>query len=525
MKSKVKLNKVGYEVIHPESQCAAGSLVKILLNRDWYTLLSAECQQGKTNVATQVIHSFFTQAKQEEKTLHVIFISADAKNTLRDQIGDRLFFHWDESVIPHVPHGANFADTFKSASIDAGNSQAYILSVVHRSELHKLVLHKTDRRLVILDECHIAEIAPGSGARVQGEINRFLARCGIDLTLSPKSWAKGGAINYLLAISATPYTWQTAQREIATLQTVVLRRSPFYMGLPELYDANRLLPLEMAVMLNVGGEFVPSPHFTETILPRFLKECRWRRRAGYALIRLQGKALVAFRLWCRDNKYPFREATISSGEIQDIKSILNDEVDEPTFLLISGLFRAGMTITNDSNIRMVVETTALSGSAGVDSLTQGLVGRSMGYGKTNPYPIFCNMEKVEESLRYILEMRKGANATVRVPRNKHVEHQGEKGERYHYIRHETNPLPEKNPRKQSRNKMDFAAMIASGAVRTAHGEGEVFHIDQMTTSDDESIHPGVALGYYIRGEKRKGNGLTAVLKAQTPFTSPSARMH
>lgn len=516
-KDTMKIHQVGFEVIHPEAHRAASRIVKILRERHRSCLLAAECQQGKTNVAICVIDMNLGEAKKQKKTLHVIFIVADAKNSLRDQTLLRMTRDWDPDTGKQI--GADLGEAFHRASSNVNNRYAYVLTVVHRSELRKVELHPTDWRLVILDECHIGEIVPGTKEKIDGEINRFFARAGINLSKGPQDWKEGRTLNHLLAISATGYSWLAADRELATMQTVALERSSLYTGLPEVNEAGRFNSLEQPPMLNAGAIFIPSPHFLKTIRSRFHKECRLHG-GGYGMIRLQGQMLQDFLLWCRDNDYPFRVATIASGEIDEIQKILDTPVKRPTFLIISGIFRAGMTIKNDANIRLVIETTALSGSGGVDSITQGLLGRSCGYGKTNPYPIFCNMKKVEESIRHILEMRSRLAVTaLQIPRSKHLREV--RGERCTYIRHETNPLPGKNSRKQSRNKMNFGEMILSGSVRTAHGE-EVFFIDQMTTADGKPLPSSMAPGYYIRSDKSPAR-MGAVLKAETPFTS--SRVH
>lgn len=511
--------KIGYEKIYPQTRKAAKEIVEILEERDFSPFHAAECQQGKTLVAATVVDAKLRQAIKQGKSLHVVVAIADAKKDLRNQTDDRFGYYLNKKGIQC---GADLRRKFDDANRKIGKKDFFKLTIVHRSELKKLELHACDWRFIVLDEAHIAEVKHSDG----GEINRFFARCGIDVSKCPKDWVKGRTTNYLLPISATGYSWLTAERTRGTFKTVYMERSPLYTGMPELFE--RLINLYTPIMIKVNGAWIVSLQFRTEILPHFLLECD-THGMGYCLTRLQGKALTAFKVWCNENGYLFREATLASGEIDSIMDILENKPTKPTFLLISGIFRAGMTIEDDSNIRMAIEFVGGKGSSGgVDSATQALVGRSMGYGKNNPYPIYCNMRKIEESLRHIMGMRRHGpqSEATHIPRSKHTT--ANTGKRWNYEWHARNPRPDQTPRRQSHNKMDFAEMIFEGTERSSHRRigNEVYHIDSKITKDGIPIHSGIKLGYWTRGSEKEMT-LGPAFKApenDNPFTS-SPRIH
>lgn len=519
--------KIGNEIIYPEQRRTAQQLISVLTDRDYSAFLDAECQQGKTGVCIAVVDAKLKRAIKQRKSLHVIVCIAESKNGLRDQTELDFDCYWNHKG---EPAGAKLQAKFLEASEKVGKQDFYKLTIVHRSQLRNLVLHDCDWRLFILDECHIAEVKPKDG----GELNAFYARMGIDISKCPRDWKRGKTTNYLLAVSATGFSWLLAAHKLGTFKPVLMERSPFYMGLIEMEAQDRFLNLESPIMVKVAGEWVVSNQFKMEILPRFLRECKWHK-AGYCLTRLQGKSLAAFKTWLCDNGYPWREATMASGEIQNIMSILEEKPSKPTFLLISGIFRAGMRIVDDSNIRMIIEPTGMNGEKGVDALIQSMVGRSMGHNKTNPYPIYCSRAKLDEALAYLTARRKMGPEHVEalgvLPKSKNMRSNVRVGgKRWHYIWHATNPEPERNPRRQSKNSMDFTQMIKEGTERTSHPrtDGEVYEIDSLVrggrpTSEGYGkpvAYDDVRFGFYVRGPERDSSEHLDFVEGAPHITSP-----
>jgi hypothetical protein len=369
-------------------------------------------------------------------------------------------------------------------------------------------LPECDWRLFILDECHIAEV-------LYGELDMFYGRTGIDITRRPKDWESGKTRNYMLAVSATGFSWQHAADSLHTFELVYMRRSPLYTGLPEMYEQGRFHKLSPITNTYCGAHSV-SGYFKNEILPRFLKECKLHGN-GYCILRLQGKALKAFIQWCVEKNYRFHEVTMAASNNigATFKSLTEGPTpSKPEFILISGSYRAGMRIKNDSHIRVVVETSALKSPRGVDSLVQSLVGRSMGYNKNNPYPIYCQIDKIEEALEYVLGMREG-DKTTPIPENKNIRRVGE-GKYYKYNYFSENPFPNAMVRLQSKNKEDFSAFIAVGKKHSSHDNRiEVYHIDQMTNSEGEPLCVYLKRGFYVRGDETEYNQMRFVDSA--PF--------
>lgn len=154
-----------------------------------------------------------------------------------------------------------------------------------------------------------------------------------------------------------------------------------------------------------------SDQWEKEIIPRFQNEnIMWG--TGYLVVRLWGPEVDICREWCKKNGFAFQQGTCDWRSkhnddvmsISDIQNRLQEQPLVPTILVISGSYRAGMTLPSKHFIRGAVERKAPR--ATTDSIVQAWVGRACGYGKTNDvYPIWCDVGSVKEVIEAYRKIR------------------------------------------------------------------------------------------------------------------------
>lgn len=493
--ANAKITKVGNAVIFPEQLDAAEKCVKILLERKRIPLLCGEMQQGKTGTVIALIHDMYQRAKKLGKTLHVIMVIADARDELTGQTKDRLNQTPNSYDEKGNPNGANLENLF---ILDNNKKDDYVLDIVHRSTLDSKEAPKIgnhDWLLIIVDESHIGQVKYDLEKQiVRGVVNRFLDSQKMNYGNSPDTWGKSRTTKFLMSVSATDLVSLAAEETESTFERVFMKRAKGYIGIPELMK-ERILALNEPVM----RQRETSVFFQKTILPRFEKECR-EHGPGHCIIRLSGKVKVNFIKWCKKNKYAYIEATLSSGRLKDINSILLDKPKHPTFLIISGGFRAGMTYASEKNIRMVVETTGM-GERNIESLMQA-VGRSCGNGKKDyTYPIFCKRKDLEgDTLRFIESLRNGE--PVFLPKTKKLVRGSGRTKLSYRL---DGPREKKYDRKiytvkrQSEYAEDFTKVIVNGSRHLGYGKKKkvVLLLDGYHTNNGIEVANLIPLGCYV----------------------------
>ena len=491
-----KLLKIGDAELYPEQVKAGQLCVKALFARETSVILSAEMQQGKTGASIYVAEQFYQRAIKQGKTLHTLVIIADSRNDLVIQTEDRFASGHDEKT--GEPCGAN---------LQRRNKHKYPLTIVHRSALKTLDInsYNCDWCLIIIDESHIGEVESKDRESIRGDINRFLARAGMDLGNSPNGWKKGRTTNYLMAVSATDFLTILAGRNHDTFTHVHMERSSIYIGIPELLK-KRIQQLPEKERLMPSG--LPSAFFLETIVPILLLETK-KHGPGYCIIRLSGETKELFIRWCDESGWEYEEATCARGNISEINPTLMQKPEKTKFLIISGSFRAGMTYKSEEHIRMVVETTGMT-TKNTAALMQA-VGRSCGNGKGKyTYPIFCNKKQLEgDALRYIMSLRE--HTLVYIPKTpKMKKGSGEKVKFTRWIGTDYSfNSKEYVVKRQSEYTEDFSKVIQSGSKHLGYGDKRklVLVVDQLTTK------VGVKLAHPIKKGTYTASGIRIIALA------------
>lgn len=376
---------IGTRRIH-EEQLKAGMAILEAFLEGKTPLLIAQPQQGKTDVCFFVFRIFyqallFYKSKTRKirdlamplEMLHCINI---ADNQLRRQTQERVQF-------ANVP-----------------------VHVIHHAELDKLEPMRTGKRLIIVDECHMA-------LGRNKPFHNFLRRYGIDSS-KPRAWQGN---DWVLSISATPYAHVIkALIDKDVFEPVALPLSDAYYSLQRMYEDGRLKHAE-PLTAKRGQEIVVTDFFAQRLV-EFRDTCQ-KDGKGYMIVRARGRNVDAI-INHVSNGMAFTKHRIGIWEydsernnLDQLDTTLSHKPPIPTLVIIRGSLRAGKTLTTTKHIRIWLETVG----ANTDAMTQ-VVGRCLGYKRdrhTSKFPVYANLEEIDLAIGFY-ETFYQSGADIKVPK-------------------------------------------------------------------------------------------------------------
>lgn len=365
-------DKIGEATIHTENMLAACEVLRVFNSHKTSPLLISEPQQGKTEVAIATAHFFIDSCIRNKETYQVIVITHLSDNALRDQTRDR----------------------FEEAGLIKPFSKYPSVEVYHHSDLvkkNKIKLNDVSKRLIILDECHIA-------LGFDRPLHAFLKECGIDYGKAVAVWQD--TRNYVLSISATPYAQEMRNQldkmvgDKHAFTTIKLQKSPDFFGIFELMSSGR--PKQMETLLSPDKKSVSK--FTMDRLQEFKDSCTTYGN-GYFIIRGNTRKFPKLKEHLRASGIAYKEYSQDEANIIALSKDISQEPDYPVVILIKNAMRAGKTLLSTKYIRGILE----SEESNPDSASQAVC-RSCGF-KTDDdhskfddkYPIYCDLQALDEA--------------------------------------------------------------------------------------------------------------------------------
>jgi len=358
-------NKIGNVAIHPENQTAADKILKIFREHKVCPLLISQPQQGKTTVQIAVADGFIKTCKHKGETYQVILITNIADIVLRKQTRSR----------------------FGKAGLDD-------VEIFHHAELKNIILKDVAKRLIIIDECHIA-------LGHDRPFHDFMKRCGIQYGKPISTWTDSR--NYVLSVSATPYATKIREeldtlKKNPTFSTVDLEKAPEYFGLTDMHQKGRIKA--SGVLLNKDKRSL-SP-FLESCLNEAKTACE-NTTPGVLVIRSRGQQSFIIETICKSRGFSVKSFSEEDKNIDQLDDELTYPRSQLTIFLIKGALRAGKTLTTTKYIRGWIE----SKKSKPDALAQ-VAGRCCGYPDAednyskfdDTFPIYCDQGAIQEAITF-----------------------------------------------------------------------------------------------------------------------------
>lgn len=398
---------IGLLDIYAEQVRAAQRIMDIFHQQQGPPLLVAEPQEGKTGTVILVIDKFIKNCKAQNLTYEVVFLNNIADNELLSQTKKRLLkagYSADDLKIRLIHHAALRNDRFEPN-----------LNV--------------DRRLIIIDECHIAlgEDRP---------FDSFLQACGVMYGEPIYTWDEPN--NYVLSVSATPFAHVIVEKLQRCFLKVVLDTSPDYYSIRHLADATitddglggKKVQYGTNSRVRKSDQVVRDGKVTKFFAERmkeFLEVCE-RDGNGHLVIRVTSDAPEIIAQYVRAT-YPDTQIDIQVFESQKLNNIseleghLVDQYMMPCITIIKGSLRAGKTLGTTKYIRAWIEPP----KSKADTLMQ-VLGRSLGYemidgadGKkhnrkfADKFIIYCNVNQLDDPIMFYAAIKGSGEGDV-VPR-------------------------------------------------------------------------------------------------------------
>ena len=370
MNDNIWANEIGKTQVYDAQVRCAQKILDIFSKHAGPPLLVAQMQQGKTGVAICVIDQFIKNCKLRNLSNEIIYLINIADNDLKEQTSRRILT-------------SGFYDEVK---------------VLHHADLKKFTPKKVDRRLIVIDECHIA--LERSNQKKLKPFHEFLKSCGIKYGEPISTWENKN--NYVLSVSATPYAHVIKSRiDSKSFEPVVLELTPDYYSLNRMHSDNRLKGSLSLVFDNNVTQFLIEK------IDEFLMSCKLDGN-GHMIVRAKGEAPEIIERFVHEH-YPNIVVKIydsKQGNISSLDTELGQELPKPFMAIIKGSLRAGKTLKTTKHIRMWIEPT----TSKADTMCQ-VVGRCLGFsGETqhskfnDKFPIYCNVTEITEAIDFYNEM-------------------------------------------------------------------------------------------------------------------------
>lgn len=465
---------IGCSEIYKEQEECAEKILKIFEKNGGPPILIAQPQEGKTGVSIAVINKFINNCKSQSLKYEIIYLVNLSDNELKEQSETRL----------------------KEAGL------LNDVTIIHHANLKTLILNKKiDRRLIIIDECHIALDA--STKENIKPFDNFLKKCGADYGKSINNWKNKN--NYILSVSATPYAAAIREKiDNNSFESVILEKSKNYFSLLDIYKKERLYQSEKLTDKKTGK----VTEFLEERFEEFLYLCETEGN-GHLIIRCIGDAPDIIKNYIKDISLNIDVEIYGSGKndknISSLDNYLSKKFPKPSVAIIKGSLRAGKTLTNTKFIRMWLEP---SGSK-TDTVTQ-VIGRCLGYESKDEYkhskfndtfPIYCNLDEIEIAINFYSQYYNNSNLFV-VPSSRRTKATNGKTinfEENYLFSNSSKEAKEKISKEfnipankitlvniSKNNPNNWAESIANN---TRHGGGEyrIFHLDGPNLNDKNHI--------------------------------------
>jgi hypothetical protein len=364
-------------------------------------LVILQPQGGKHGICTEVIERFITHCVKHNLRYQIIFMSGLSACSNKGQTIRRIVAESGLCARAKRTGLASYGQHEDETGIRILNCSTTMRSYDFNDPT-------VDVRLWILDECHIGNITDGC-------IDLMLKNHGVYQNEPCWKWGnRSGTRNILLNVSATPYAHEPKgdfmqgpkTRDDDLYKIIYDPPGPGYNSLENMRKSGRLRPAVSLPKRLTSGRFVHAEHF-EQMYDTFLLDCK-RDGPGYLVVRATGrqrKDLIAY-LKRRERRRKYREFDASANNLNQLNGEFGIAPAEPEVLVIRGGQRAGMTIPRRNYIRGWRETET---TANVDTVVQSGPGRACGHGRENDkYPIYCNLERIDEAIQHYAELEQGA---------------------------------------------------------------------------------------------------------------------
>jgi len=380
-----------------------------------------EPQSGKTGIKQELIDRFVDDCLTRKRTFQIIVLCGLPQLDLADQTRKRL----TESAIYDgtrevVRTGAKLDEKARATNLHCYPPDLQKEGIVVRHNnvrLRKMDLNvaPADVRLWIVDEVHL-------GSNLFGNLDRLLKQHGVQICKQIHTWDNRKTINHFVGISATPSA-HLIQSDYIHLQGPSLFHvmyespGPDYNGLERMRDNGRLKQTEplfvpssalnrAEALFEDQATMIPDPSdFWLQVQADFRRACK-EEGPGYLVIRATGRHHVQLMNYINDQgrRIECEEFDAHKLNIDQLNERLSKRPTEPTFVVIRGSMRAGITLGLKHYIRGWVETR----STNADAPTQSGAGRACGYGKiADKYPIYCDLPRVQEWIRAYDDLKNG----------------------------------------------------------------------------------------------------------------------
>jgi hypothetical protein len=377
----IKAKRIGeLDVSNEQVDCAERILGRFDRGQKSVCLI-AQPQQGKTGVAVGVADQFAKNSDLRDKTCEIIWLTNIADNVLKDQTARRI----RKAGLSNRVNSLHHADLIERFST--------------------LTPSKVDRRLIIIDECHVA--LDRSTPEKARPFHEYMKARGVKYGEATNSW-KGD--NFVLSISATPYAHviSSALKADDCFQSETLEVSPHYYSLQDMRAAGRFFKSSPVVK---GGRVTL---FFQERLKEFLNSCSLvngkYQNSGHMIVRATGSGPEVLRKYIRET-FPDIDVSIYEStpvnNIGNLDSDLSDTLPKPFVAIIRGSLRAGKTLETTKNIRMWIEPP----ESKTDTIVQ-VIGRCLGFEMIEEngedrnrkfddrFPLYCNTAELDIAIEF-----------------------------------------------------------------------------------------------------------------------------
>jgi len=271
---------------------------------------------------------------------------------------------------------------------------------------------KVDERLIIIDEVHIGNVK-------NGNIDAFLRNHGVKVSEQRHTWDNRVTKNRLIVVSATPFAHSILSKDFcktledkALFETIYREPPPNYNSIEAMMKNGRIREVEPLFTDNKPTSFLRQ------LEADFKKDCR-KKGAGLLVIRATGKSHARLMNYInRTGNIEVKEFDATCNNISELNSYLSSKPVKPTWVVIRGAMRAGITLGKENYIRAWVETS----SNQCDVQVQSGVGRACGYDRKETYPIYCTVSAVMKVVDYYQSLKRGSLETIPASRHNRSVH-------------------------------------------------------------------------------------------------------
>lgn len=307
-------------------------------------LLVAQAQQGKTSTVMAVIDLFVGNCKAQKISYEVIYVISLSDTALKDQTYEKL----------------------QDAKFDEDEN----IKLIHHPDLRNgkfEINQNVERRLVIIDECHIA-------LGKDRPLHKFFLSLGIEYGCPISAWEKQN--NYVLSVSATPFPQILNEKiKLKAFVSVKLEVSDAYYSVKKAWDEGRFCDGDRVIK---SGKVSP---FFEACLNEFKLKCD-SDGSGYLIVRVVDKGdrncHQIIKNYVKKTYPDFAVTSFSAKEgdlpIKVLDNKIRSEPGRPHVIIIRAAWRAGKTLPTTKYIRLWIDT-----PISIDATNYQAIGRCFGY--------------------------------------------------------------------------------------------------------------------------------------------------